>query len=198
MSLFVPMLIYAFSMAITPGPNNIIALTTAVNYGFKRALPFTFGVVVGFNIMLCVVAFGFGEIIASNQRMMEIMGYVGVAFIAYMGFKTMTAPTEINIREDSNAGFMHGVLFQWVNPKAWTACIGGIAAFNIAGSFTGIMMYVCISIFVVLFSVGLWAYAGSKITKLLEDPKKHKIFNIIMGGSLLLVGVYILFMDKQV
>ncbi|MDG1438684.1 MAG: LysE family translocator [Emcibacteraceae bacterium] len=198
MALFVPMFIYAFSMAITPGPNNLIALTTGVNYGFRKALPFTFGVVVGFNVMLSVVAFGFGEMIAANQRLMEIMGYVGVAFIVYMGFKTMKAPTEINIREDSSAGFIHGVMFQWVNPKAWTACIGGIAAFNIAGSFSGIMMYICISIFVVLFSVGLWAYAGSKITNLLQDPKKHKIFNFIMGGSLMLVGVYILFMDKQV
>ncbi|MDG1709301.1 MAG: LysE family translocator [Emcibacteraceae bacterium] len=198
MSLFVPMFIYALSMAITPGPNNIIALTTAVNYGFKRALPFTFGVVVGFNIMLSVVAFGFGEIIASNEQLMKIMGYIGVAFITYMGIKTMMAPTEINTQNDSNAGFIHGVMFQWVNPKAWTACIGGIAAFNIAGNVTGIIMYISISIFVVLFSVGLWAYAGSKITKLLEDPKKHKIFNFVMGGCLILVGVYILFMDKTV
>ncbi|MBT5074915.1 MAG: LysE family translocator [Kordiimonadaceae bacterium] len=196
MSLFIPMFIYAFSMAITPGPNNLIALTTGVNYGFRRAMPFTFGVVVGFNIMLSVVGFGFGEMIATSDRLMEFLGYIGVGFIVYMGYKTMTAPTEITTKEDSSAGFIHGVMFQWVNPKAWTACLGGIAAFNIAGNVNGILLYIAISIFVVLFSVGLWAYAGSKITKFLEDQRNHRIFNIVMGGSLMLVGVYILFMDK--
>ena len=196
MSLFIPMFIYAFSMAITPGPNNLIALTTGVNYGFRRAMPFTFGVVIGFNIMLSVVGFGFGEMIATSDRLMEFLGYIGVGFIVYMGYKTMTAPTEITTKEDSSAGFIHGVMFQWVNPKAWTACLGGIAAFNIAGNVNGILLYIAISIFVVLFSVGLWAYAGSKITKFLEDQRNHRIFNIVMGGSLMLVGVYILFMDK--
>jgi threonine/homoserine/homoserine lactone efflux protein len=198
MSLFFPMFIYAISMAITPGPNNVIALTTAVNNGFKGAMPFTFGVVVGFNVMLAIVAFGFGEIIASNQQIMKYVGYVGVAFIGYMGFKTMTAPTEMSVDSDSSAGFMHGVMFQWVNPKAWTACLGGVAAFNIAGNVESIIMYISISIFVVLFSVGLWAYAGSKITRLLANSKSHKIFNVVMGASLMLVGVYILFMDKTV
>lgn len=198
MSLFIPMLIYAFSMAITPGPNNLIALTVGVNYGFRRALPFTFGVVVGFNIMLSIVAFGFGEVISSSEKLMEIMSYVGVGFIFYIGYKTMTASTQINTKEDSSAGFIHGVMFQWVNPKAWTACLGSIAAFNIAGNVQGIMLYMAISIVVVFFSVAFWAYAGSKITRFLEDQRNHRIFNVVMGGCLMLVGVYILFMGKVV
>lgn len=197
MSLFIPMFIYAFSMAITPGPNNLIALTTGVNYGFRRAIPFTFGVVIGFNIMLATVGFGFGEMIASSEKLMEIMGYIGVGFIVYMGYKTMTAPTKINTKVNSNAGFIHGVMFQWVNPKAWTACLGGIAAFNIAGNVSVILLYIAISIFVVLFSVGVWAYAGSRIAGFLDDEKNHRIFNVVMGGCLMLVGVYVLFMDKS-
>ena len=50
MSVLIAMFIYAFSMAITPGPNNIIALSTGVNYGFRRAVPFAMGVMIGFNI----------------------------------------------------------------------------------------------------------------------------------------------------
>jgi len=197
MSLFIPMFIYAFSMAITPGPNNLIALTTGVNYGFRRALPFTFGVVIGFSIMLAIVGFGFGEMIATSEKMMENMVYIGVGFIVYMGYKTMTAPTEINTKVDSSARFIHGVMFQWVNPKAWTACLGGVAAFNIAGNVNGILLYIAISIFVVLFSVGVWAYAGSKITRFLEGKRNHRIFNVVMGGCLMLVGAYILLMDKN-
>lgn len=195
MSLFLPMFIYAFSMGITPGPNNLIALTTGVNYGFKRALPFTFGVVVGFNILLAAVGFGIGGLIAENKQVMEMLAYVGIGFITYMGYKIATSPTEIKNADDDNPGFIHGVLLQMVNPKAWTACLGGIAAFNLAGNSAGIILYMIISVFVVLFCVGIWAYAGSKITRFLEDKEKHRIFNVVMGGSLMLMAAYLLVMD---
>lgn len=193
MSLFIPMFIYAFSMGITPGPNNLIALTTGVNYGFKKALPFTFGVMIGFNMLLGLVGFGIGGLIAENQAIMTKLSYIGIGFICYMGYKIVVAPTEIKKADDSNPGFFHGMALQLVNPKAWTACIGGIAAFNIAGNTEGILLYMAISIFVVLFCVGVWAYAGSKITRFLQDQQNHKRFNIIMGSSLILLAIYLLF-----
>tara|TARA_R110002096_G_scaffold416576_2_gene619323 strand:+ start:147788 stop:148339 length:552 start_codon:yes stop_codon:yes gene_type:complete len=182
-------------MGITPGPNNLIALTTGVNYGFKRALPFTIGVVVGFNLLLAMVGFGIGSLIAENKQMMEILAYVGIGFITYMGYKIATSPTEIKTESDDNPGFMHGLLLQMVNPKAWTACLGGITAFNLAGNASGIILYMIISVFVVLFCVGIWAYAGSKITRFLEDKQKHRIFNVVMGASLMLLAGYLLVMD---
>lgn len=195
MSLFIPMFIYAFSMGITPGPNNLIALTTGVNYGFRRAIPFTFGVVVGFNILLALVAFGIGGLIAENQQVMGVLSYIGVGFICYMGYKIAAAPTEIKNADEKNPGFFHGVVLQMVNPKAWTACLGGIAAFNIAGNTQGILMYMGISVFVVLFCVGIWAYAGSKITRFLQNRRNHKRFNVVMGGSLIMLAGYLLVME---
>ncbi|MEZ5759211.1 MAG: LysE family translocator [Emcibacteraceae bacterium] len=196
MTALVAMFIYAFSMAITPGPNNIIALSTGVNYGFKKALPFTLGVVIGFNLLLAVIAFGIGTVVAGNEGFLEILGYGGIAFMAYMAYKIATAPTHITPKSDREAGFMHGVLFQWINPKAWTACLGGIGAFNLAGNNMGIVYYIAISTCVVLFSVSLWAYAGSKITRFLENERNHKFFNYAMGSALLAVALYVLLMDK--
>lgn len=194
MSLFLPMFIYAFSMGITPGPNNLIALTTGVNYGFKRALPFSLGVMVGFNMLLAAIGFGIGGLIAENKQLIDALGYIGIGFITYMGYKIATSPTEIKDAKDDNPGFVHGVLLQVVNPKAWTACLGGIGAFNLAGNSAGIFLYMGISIFVVLFCVGIWAFAGSKITGFLEDQKKHRIFNIVMGGSLVVLAFYLIIM----
>ena len=196
MSLFIPMFIYAFSMGITPGPNNMIALSTGVNYGFLRTIPFTLGVMVGFNALLATIGFGVGGIIARNPDVMLVLSYAGTAFIIYMGYKIIMAPTELNTDADKTPGFVHGALLQLVNPKAWTACLGGIAAFNIAGNTFGILMYIGISIFVVLFCVGIWGYAGSKITHFLENQRNHKIFNVVMGGSLIVLAIYLLIMDQ--
>lgn len=196
MSVLIAMFIYAFSMAMTPGPNNIIALSTGVNYGFKRALPFSLGVMVGFNILLSVIGFGIGAVAADSKAFLEVLGYAGIAFMTYMAYKIATAPTKINTKNDKEAGFIHGVLFQWINPKAWTASIGGIGAFNLAGNTAGLLSYIGISACVVFFAVSVWAYAGSKITKFLENERNHKIFNYVMGGALMCVALYVLLMDK--
>lgn len=195
MSFFLTMFIYSFSMGITPGPNNLIALTTGVNYGFVRALPFTFGVVIGFNLLLAVIGFGVGGVIAENAEIMELLGYAGIAFIIYIGIKIATAPMEIKEADNKNPGFIHGLLFQWINPKAWTACVGGIGAFNLADNTPGMFLYIAVSTFVVLFCVGIWAYAGSKIINFLQNERNHRAFNLVMGGSLLVLAVYLLMTD---
>lgn len=195
MSFFIPMFIYSFAMGITPGPNNLIALSTGVNYGFTRALPFTFGVVVGFNLLLAVIGFGVGGVIARNAEIMELIGYAGIAFIIYIGIKIATAPMKINSTDNKNPGFIHGLLFQWINPKAWTACIGGIGAFNLADNTAGMFLYIAISTVVVLSCVCIWAYAGSKIIRFLQNERNHRAFNMVMGGSLLLLAVYLLITD---
>ena len=38
-----PILTFAMTAAITPGPNNIILSTNAVNYGFKATIPLMLG-----------------------------------------------------------------------------------------------------------------------------------------------------------
>jgi len=195
MTVLLAMFIYAFSMAITPGPNNIIALSTAVNYGFRRALPFNFGVIVGFNILLAITGFGIGAVAGQSALFLELMGYAGVLFMVYMAYKIVTAPTIINTKTGKTAGFMHGVLFQWINPKAWTACLGGIGAFNLAGNPAGLISYIVISAGVVFFALCVWAYAGSKITRVLASERNHRIFNYVMGAALFAVAVYVLMME---
>ncbi|MEJ6576784.1 MAG: LysE family translocator [Emcibacteraceae bacterium] len=194
MSLFIPMFIYSFSMGITPGPNNIIALSTGVNYGFKKALPFAFGVIVGFNLLIAALGFGIGGIIANNNQLMDLLAFVAVGFITFMGFKIASSPTEIKDGNNDNPGFIYGVFLQLINPKAWTSSLGAIAAFNLAGNNNGILLYMLISVFVVFFCIVFWAYAGSKITRFLSNKTKHRIFNLLMGGSLILLAAYLFFM----
>ena len=134
-------------------------------------------------VLLFFVGIGIGEIAANNQQFMDILAYGGIGFICYMGFKIATAPTELKEHDGKNPGFIHGVLFQWVNPKAWTACLGGIGAFNLAGNLNGLSLYILISTIIVFLSVSIWAYAGSKITGFLATQRNHRMFNIGMGAS---------------
>lgn len=47
-----PILTFAMTAAITPGPNNIILSTNAVNFGFKKTIPLILGVFLAFYLCL--------------------------------------------------------------------------------------------------------------------------------------------------
>ena len=60
-----PILTFAMTAAITPGPNNIILSTNAVNFGFRKTIPLILGVFFGFLSVLTLCLLGIGEIYKS-------------------------------------------------------------------------------------------------------------------------------------
>ncbi len=48
--LWLPLVTFALSSSITPGPNNIMLAASGVNYGFSRSIPHMLGVSIGFFI----------------------------------------------------------------------------------------------------------------------------------------------------
>ncbi len=61
----VALTVFAFVMAFTPGPNNILLTASGVNFGFARTIPHLLGVDVGFVILLAVFAGGLGLVFAA-------------------------------------------------------------------------------------------------------------------------------------
>ncbi|MCB6144381.1 hypothetical protein LHK12_02045 [Providencia rettgeri] len=53
--------LFSFVTSITPGPNNIMLLASGINFGFRKTLPHSFGVSIGFLIMLVAVGLGWAH-----------------------------------------------------------------------------------------------------------------------------------------
>jgi len=51
--------LFALSQIGTPGPANMALLATGAGYGLRRALPFVAGVVVGKQLIIWPLGFGF-------------------------------------------------------------------------------------------------------------------------------------------
>ena len=51
-SLFIAFVVFAIVMFFTPGPNNIMLLSSALTYGFRRTVPHLLGIVIGFAFMV--------------------------------------------------------------------------------------------------------------------------------------------------
>ena len=53
-----PVALFAVSMSITPGPNNVMVTASGANFGYRRTIPHLLGIGLGFPAMVCAVGFG--------------------------------------------------------------------------------------------------------------------------------------------
>jgi len=55
-------LLFAFSTAITPGPNNLMVMSSGLNYGFKRSIPHISGICFGLVVIILFIGAGLGAL----------------------------------------------------------------------------------------------------------------------------------------
>ncbi|MCW8345103.1 MULTISPECIES: LysE family translocator [Vibrio] len=184
--------LFAVSASVTPGPNNIMVMTSGVNFGVKKSLPLLFGICVGFTMMLLLVGVGFSQLFELFPNLHFIIKCVGVLYLLYLAYLIASSSSSIHSdHQNQPLSFMKGAIFQWFNAKAWVVATGAIAAFTTAGtSFLAQNMMIATTFFVVSFPcVGLWLAFGSLLKNILNSPTRRKWFNFAMSG-LLVLSVY--------
>ena len=62
LDVFLALASFAFVMAFTPGPNNIMLTASGANFVFTRSIPHLAGVVIGFVVLLLVSGGGLGAL----------------------------------------------------------------------------------------------------------------------------------------
>ncbi len=60
--LVLPVALFAVSMSITPGPNNVMVTASGANFGYRRTIPHLLGIGLGYPAMVCAVGLGLGGI----------------------------------------------------------------------------------------------------------------------------------------
>lgn len=192
MSVIFAMIIFSLSMSISPGPVNMIALSSGVNHGFKVTMKFVSGATIGFSLLLLLIGLGFEFIPFKQKIFINTITYLGCIFIAYMGYKIVTSKFEPKIG-DSSSTFLHGFLLQWSNPKAWIACLSGISAFN-AGNIKTLFTFVLIYFFVCYISIAFWALVGDRLKNIMKNKIYFRMLNVILGLMLMFIALHLFLM----
>jgi len=121
--------VFTFITAITPGPNNILALTTGGRAGFRGSIPVLAGICGGFFCVMAicgVLSFSFSVLSAS---FLQIMRYIGSAYLLWLAWKTAMPKAGGNSDGRADAGFMTGFVLQLVNVKIMVYGMTAYSAF---------------------------------------------------------------------
>src|SRR6478672_6522848 len=196
-SLLIAFILFATVMFFTPGPNNIMLLSSGLTYGFRPTIPHIMGITIGFAFMVGTVGLGLGTIFIAYPVLQTILKYAGAAYLIYLAVAIAIsgkAPSGESNRRGPMT-FWGAAMFQWVNAKGWVMVIGTITAYAAIASFPwNIIIQTAISLVMGTLSTVAWALFGSALRPVLTSPRAVRAFNIVMA-VLLLASLYPVFMD---
>ncbi len=174
--------------AFTPGPNNLIALASGLNYGFARTLPHVFGATIGFAVMTVIVGAGLGYLFQSFPLANVILKWASLLYLLYLAWKIAhSKPVAEGEKPSKPMTFWASILFQWINPKGVVACLTIISAFVPASDYVPSLTLVITTDLVVAFvAISTWALFGVVMKRWLSSPKRLAIFNWTMAILLVL------------
>jgi threonine/homoserine/homoserine lactone efflux protein len=181
--------LFTFAGAVTPGPNNTISTLSGATFGFRKTLPQMLGVTVGYPLMLAGLGLGLGELFKYLPWLHGAMRYVGAAFLLYLAWKLVRANAPQAAGTVNPVGFTEALLFQWLNPKAWSIALGALAAFTTPG-LTGsaflweVAIFTAVSVLLTFPSLVVWCLFGVAISAALKDERKRRLVNYCLAGVL--------------
>lgn len=177
-------LIYCVINAFTPGPGNILALNTVTTYGWKKGKPLFFGIFTGYYVVQFICAFFVYGISAFLPGVMNVLKYVGAAYILYLALHIVISHPAGDHSEKS-ASFMKGFLLQFVNVKIYmfgiTALTGFVVSYN--STLIALLFFEIVIATIGTIATGTWIVGGLLIQKFYL--RYYRVINIVLALSLL-------------
>jgi threonine/homoserine/homoserine lactone efflux protein len=185
MNLMISMATFALAASISPGPVNVVALSSGAQFGLATSLRHVMGATVGFVVLLIFTGFGLHEVLHQYPMLTDLIRWAGMAFLVYLAWKLAVDDGRLNVdRPTRHPSFWHGAAMQWLNPKAWLAAVAGMGAFVADGEARLIGLFALIYFVVCYVSVACWAYAGAFLGPYLRSAQRIRVFNRSMAALL--------------
>ncbi len=194
---------FALVASVTPGPNNLLLMSSGALFGWRRTVPHLAGILLGFAAVMTSAIFGLGTLVARWPWLIPAVRILGAAWLAWMSLRFFRAAITMSGKRTAEKvkpigrpfRFVEAVLFQWVNPKAIIAALSSAGAYiaiaDVAWQRAAII--VTVFFFTGLFSCSTWMIAGDALNRYLSTGRTAIWLNTLMGVLILLTAAYILF-----
>ncbi|MEO4047304.1 LysE family translocator [Pseudomonas sp. CAU 1711] len=116
-------LVATLGLALTPGPNSLLALTHGGLYGARRALATILGGVVGFGLLIALAMFGLSALLKAVPAALLALKWLGGAYLIWLGVQLWRTPAllpgmALGAPQPALLGlFRQGLLSALSNPK---------------------------------------------------------------------------------
>lgn len=194
---FIAWFLLMFPIIVTPGPANIVFAAAGVKQGFTKSLPMLIGIDLIILMYAALFGFGLGAFMQSQPILLQVLKYVGVAYMLYLSYKLLKASRMTKIEDGKSVyTFVSGILISLTNVKVITSHIMMYSIF-LDGSFdvTQQVIYLCIMVSITNVLVHMfWLWGGASVAKLFNKrPKLEEGLNVFFALTLAMVAIWMLF-----
>ncbi|MFM7533796.1 MAG: LysE family translocator [Rubrivivax sp.] len=184
----------SIGLALSPGPNGLLALTHGALYGPRRAVWTAAGGCTGFVVLIGASLFGIGALLQATPAALTALKWLGGAYLVLLGVQVWRAPAPGVVLPGAGghvAGptlYRQALLTALSNPKALLFFLAFLPQFmdpsrSLAAQFA--VMATTYAVIEMAFEVGL-AAAAHRVSPWLQRSGRR--FNQVCAAFFVLIG----------
>ncbi|EGA64266.1 LysE family translocator [Vibrio brasiliensis] len=178
------LILFAFVSTFTPGPNNIMLMTSGANVGYLRTLPHMCGIAFGFAFMVLLVGLGLSSVFEAYPAAHHVLKYVSLLYLGYLALKIALSGRASAVEDFKPMSFLGAASFQWVNPKGWSMALSSVTLYSNGGSWLELLIISSTFLIVNFPSGTFWILAGRELQRWLTSNIRVRSFNVTMAALL--------------
>lgn len=185
LNVFIEMTISACVTVWSPGPNNILLLSTASKYGLKKNLKLLLGIWTGSLSLMCLCGIFCSILSSIIPGIAPIMKYVGAAYILYLAWQTLNRRPPTENTKEKEPSYLMGLLLQLLNVKIIIYGLTMFSSFILPHETRIPVLFLFAVYLMILGGIGnlIWACAGNILKRFYTAH--YKFMNLIMALLLL-------------
>lgn len=203
-SLWLALFLAAWAISISPGPGAVASMAAGLRYGMWPGAALVCGLITGYTIQFIISVVGVAAVIKTSPLLFEVIKWVGVSYLIYLGIKQYRSPVsmirvDVSTMPSTTAGklFMQGLLVDITNPKAAIFLLAVIPQF-VDTTRPLMLQYVLICLTLCLVDLVImlcYVALAANLVKLLKNPHLTARINKIFGVCFILAALSMAFMN---
>ncbi|RHV62709.1 hypothetical protein DXB18_15480 [Clostridium sp. OM02-18AC] len=195
LSVLIEMTISAILTVWSPGPNNILLLSTASKYGVSGNLRFMTGIWSGSLTLMCLSGLFCSTLGTVIPDIQPVMKYLGAAYILYLAWQTWKRCPPSDQVQEKKPTWLMGFVLQLVNVKIIIYGLTMFSAYILPYESRIYMLFFFAVYLMILGALGnlIWAFAGNVLKRFYT--RYYRLMNAVMAlllvwCSLRITGVF--------
>ena len=193
---WVTYLLATIILSVSPGPGAFASMSSGLHHGFRLGVWNGVGMQLANFVLMAVVAMGLGAILLASETLFELVKWIGVAYLVYVGIVTWRAPVrtfeEDRDDEETTARgiFMRGFWVNLTNPKGIIFFAAILPQFvdTARPQFLQYAILATTTFVVDVIVMSGYTAAAARVLGAMRDPAKLRWVNRGLGGAFVAAG----------
>lgn len=180
---------YVIITSITPGPNNILSLSIASQFGLKQSIKVVAGMFCGQIFIMLLCGLFTYHMVSLLPTMTPWLTWVGAAYIIWLAWGIATQDIQTTKERADSTSFLTGLSLQFVNVKIILYGVTSISTFVLPYT-QNIYWIIAVSLLLAVIALAsnlIWAMAGQLLQ--VQFRSHGKIINMVLAITLLYCAV---------